>query len=207
MNNLRSLIMSYSDFNLEKIQKKFNLSIRENQELFIEVNPIEPSPLLTEFLKKNAQLALKINTEKARSEMIIAPILLDLKEQTKTAISLFSGVDFNVDISQGLNGTCDFLISADSEQLFIKSPVITLVEAKKENIIGGLGQCVAEMIAAQLFNQQEGNEVPMILGVVTSGNIWKFLQLEKQECRIDLNEYYLKDLPKILGILASCFHH
>lgn len=197
--------MSYSDFSLEKVQKIFNLVIKEDEELFTESPPLEPSALLKAFLGQNANLALKINTEKARSEMIIAPLLLDLINQSKKPISLFSGVDFNVDSKQGLNGTCDFLISASNEQLFIKSPVVILVEAKKENIMGGLGQCLAEMIAAQLFNQQEGNQISMILGVVTSGNIWKFLQLEGAECRIDINEYYLKDISKILGILANCF--
>lgn len=196
--------MAYSDFTLEKVQKLFNLVIQENQPLFQDIQPLEPSPLLQTFLAQNANLALKINTEKARSEMIIAPILLDLKNQITNSLSLFSGVDFNVDAQQGLNGICDFLISASHEQLFIKSPIITLVEAKKENIMGGLGQCVAEMVAAQIFNQQADNEIPIILGVVTSGNIWKFLQLQGKECRIDLNEYYLQDLSKILGILNTC---
>lgn len=195
--------MAYSDFTLEKVQKLFNLVIQENQPLFQDIQPLEPSPLLQTFLAQNANLALKINTEKARSEMIIAPILLDLKNQITNSLSLFSGVDFNVDAQQGLNGICDFLISASHEQLFIKSPIITLVEAKKENIMGGLGQCVAEMVAAQIFNQQADNEISIILGVVTSGNIWKFLQLQGKECRIDLNEYYLQDLSKILGILNS----
>lgn len=197
--------MSYSDFSLEKVQKQFNLVIKEDLELFTNITPNEPSNLLKEFLDKNANLALKINTEKARSEMIIAPILLDLKNQIKNPISLFSGVDFNVDNEQGLNGICDFLISNSPEQLFIKSPVVTLVEAKKENIMGGLGQCISEMIAAQIFNEQENNQISVILGVVTSGNIWKFLQLEGQEIRIDINEYYLKDIAQILGILATCF--
>lgn len=196
--------MAYSDFTLEKVQKLFNLVIQENQPLFQDIQPLEPSPLLQTFLAQNANLALKINTEKARSEMIIAPILLDLKNQITNSLSLFSGVDFNVDAQQGLNGICDFLISASHEQLFIKSPIITLVEAKKENIMGGLGQCVAEMVAAQIFNQQADNEIPIILGVVTSGNIWKFLQLQGKECRIDLNEYYLQDISKILGILNTC---
>lgn len=195
--------MSYSDFTIEKVQKIFNLNIREDLDLFSDFSILEPSPLLTEFLQDNASLALKINTEKARSEMIIAPILLDLKKQLNTKISLFSGVSFNVNSEYDLNGNCDFLISLSSEQFFIKSPVLVLVEAKKENIIGGLGQCLAEMIAAQLFNEQEGNQIPIILGVVTSGNIWKFLQLEQKEVRIDLSEYYLRDVAKILGILAS----
>jgi hypothetical protein len=126
------------------------------------------------------------------------------KSHSDKPISLFSGVDFNVDNGRGLNGICDFLISLSSEQLFIKSPVVTLVEAKKENIMAGLGQCIAEMIAAQIFNEQEGNRIPIISGVVTSGNIWKFLRLEKQELSIDLDEYYLRDIENILGILADC---
>ena len=195
--------MSYSDFTLDKVQKAFDLTISENQDLFANIPQLEPSPLLREFLQDNAQLALKINTEKARSEMIIAPILLDLRKQISSKISLFSGVDFNVDIERGLNGTCDYIISNSTEQLFLKSPIVVLVEAKKENIIGGLGQCASEMIAAQIFNQREGNQIPVILGVVTSGNIWKFLQLSDKKLSIDATEYYLKDVNQILGIFAN----
>jgi hypothetical protein len=78
-----------------------------------------------------------------------------------------------------------------------------LVEAKKEDIIAGLGQCVAEMVAAQIFNEREGNEISIIYGTVTSGTNWKFLKLEGKVVEIDLVEYYLTDVNKILGILAS----
>lgn len=195
--------MAYSDFTLEKVQKAFGLAISEDVDLFANVPPLEPSSLLAEFLQDNAQLALKINTEKARSEMIIAPILLDFRKQFASQVSLFSGVDFNVDVERGLNGTCDYIISNSTEQLFVKSPVIVLVEAKKENIIGGLGQCASEMLAAQVFNEREGSQISMILGVVTSGNIWRFLQLSDNQLRVDATEYYLKDVSKVLGIFAS----
>lgn len=76
------------------------------------------------------------------------------------------------------------------------------IEAKKENINSGLGQCIAEIIAAQLFNEREGNQIKSIYGVVTSGNIWKFLKLNQQVISIDLVEYYLRDLTKIMGILV-----
>lgn len=195
--------MAYSDFTLEKVQKAFDLAITEDVDIFANVPPLEPSSLLAEFLQDNAQLALKINTEKARSEMIIAPILLDFRKQFASPISLFSGVDFNVDFEQGLNGTCDYIISNSTEQLFVKSPVIVLVEAKKENIVAGLGQCASEMLAAQIFNEREGTQIPVISGVVTSGNIWKFLQLSEKQLRVDATEYYLKDVNKVLGILAN----
>lgn len=194
--------MSYSEFSLSKVQKEFDLIIKEKIDFFIETAIIDPSNFIKETLKDNLALALAINTEKSRSEMIIAPILIELRKKMNAQISLFSGTEFNVDIAKGLNGTCDFLISKSPEQLFIKSPVFTIIEAKKENLNGGLGQCIAEMIASQIFNQQEGNEIPIIYGAVTTGNIWKFLQLEKNEVCIDLTEYLINDLSKILGILS-----
>lgn len=194
--------MSYSDFTLPKVQREFSLKINEKVDFFADVPEVQPSDFLKETLQNNLPLALAINTEKSRSEMIIAPILIELRKTVNNQISLFSGTEFNVDPSKGLNGTCDFLISLDSEQLFIKSPVFTIVEAKKENLNAGLGQCLAEMIAAQIFNEQEGNQISTIYGVVTTGNIWKFLQLNKTDVYIDLTEYFINHLEKILGILS-----
>lgn len=195
--------MAYSDFSLSSVKKAFQLQLIEETDLFKESPELEPSPLLQEMLKENLSLALASNTEKARSEMIIAPILIDLRKQFANHIGIFSGINFTVDISQGLNGNCDFLISYSEELLLISAPIITLVEAKKEDLNGGLGQCIAEMIAAQHFNQQEGNEIREIYGAVTSGTIWKFLKLTDNNVWIDLTEYYLDNLPKILGILAQ----
>ncbi|MDJ1172470.1 hypothetical protein PMG71_23865 [Roseofilum sp. BLCC_M154] len=193
--------MGYSDFKINQLLKQFGLKLHENLNLFAEIPESEPSPMLTTFLQESIPLALGINTEKARSEMIITPILLELRRRKHYQISLFSGSDFNVDSTQGLNGVCDFLISLSPENLFITSPVVTLVEAKKEDIKSGLGQCLAEMLAAQVFNAQEGNEIPVIYGVVTSGNIWKFLKLEDKTVYIDSVEYYINQMAKILGIL------
>jgi hypothetical protein len=195
--------MAYSDFKLQEIVKKFSLTINEKTDLFADAPEIECSEVLAAVLKTTVPLALAINTEKARSEMIIAPVLIEIKNKFSEKISLFSGVDFNVEPEQGLNGICDFLISKSSEQLFITTPVITIVEAKNENIKLGLGQCVAEMIAAQLFNQKEGNSIDSIYGIVTTGNMWKFLQLQEQLIYIDFSEYYIKDINKILGILCK----
>jgi hypothetical protein len=195
--------MSYSEFSLDKAVKTFKLTTSERVNLFAETAEVEGSNILTQTLQYNVPLALAMNTEKARSELIIAPILLELRRQLQDKISLFSGTEFNIAPELGLNGICDFLISKDPELLFIRSPVVALVEAHKENINSGLGQCVAEMVAAKLFNEQEGNNIGTIYGVVTSGNIWKFLKLEAQVISIDAVEYYLQNIPKILGILVS----
>jgi co-chaperonin GroES (HSP10) len=195
--------MAYSDFSLTKFKKNFNITIKEEADLFATVEPIEISEKLTNTLEETTELALAINTEKARSEMIITPILLEVRRKANYQISLFSGTDFNVDIERGLNGYCDFVISRSREQLTINAPVLIIVEAKNENIKGGLGQCAAAMLAAQLFNEQEGNEIKTIYGAVTTGDIWKFLKLEGTEIFIDLNNYYIKELNKILGILCQ----
>jgi hypothetical protein len=195
--------MAYTDFSLTKFKKNFNITIKEEANLFATVEPIEISEKLTNTLEETTELALAINTEKARSEMIITPILLEVRRKANYQISLFSGTDFNVDIERGLNGYCDFVISRSREQLTINAPVLIIVEAKNENIKGGLGQCAAAMLAAQLFNEQEGNEIKTIYGAVTTGDIWKFLKLEGTEIFIDLNNYYIKELNKILGILCQ----
>jgi hypothetical protein len=193
--------MAYSNFKLDELVKIFNLTIQENSELFDTIPELECSEHLITTLQETVDLAVAINTEKARSEMIVVPVLLELRRQLKHQISLFSGVDFTVDFSQGLNGICDFIISKNPEQLFIRQPIVTIVEAKNENLNSGFGQCIAEMIAAQIFNQQEGNELPAIYGVVTTGTIWRFLKLVGKTVEIDLSEYYIKDINKILGIL------
>ncbi|WYL96826.1 MAG: hypothetical protein HEQ35_26250 [Gloeotrichia echinulata IR180] len=195
--------MSYSDFTLETVKKILNLDISSRENIFPQIAPLPASEYLQETLAYNVPFALASNTEKSRSEMIIAPILLELTKKFAQEISLFSGVEFNIEPSQGLSGSCDFLISRSPEILLINAPVIMIVEAKKENIKGGLGECIAEMYAAKLFNEREGNEITEIYGVVTTGEIWKFLKLSGERAQIDLAEYFLNDVNKILGILAT----
>ncbi|NJM21801.1 MAG: hypothetical protein HC815_38465 [Richelia sp. RM1_1_1] len=195
--------MAYSDFKLAQVIQSFGLTVIEASQTFADFPEEEQSELLATILKENIDLAVAINTEKARSEMIISPILLEVRRKMNCKISLFSGIDFNVDNTRGLNGFCDFLISLSPEQLFIRAPVVVLVETKNENLKSGLGQCIAEMIAAQLFNEMQGNEIKTIYGVITIGTIWQFLKLEEKTIFIDLSEYYIKDINKILGILTN----
>ena len=196
--------MAYSDFDLKKVQKDFGLQIDEQPDLFADVQPMPPSATLANALAETAQLAIAINTEKARSELLITPVLLEIWRQAQSQISLFSGTEFTVDEARGLTGYCDYILSRSKAQLTINAPVIMIVEAKNENIKGGLGQCVAEMVAAQIFNAREGNAIDTIYGAVTTGEIWRFLYLSGAVAAIDLSDYYLmRDVDKILGILCQ----
>lgn len=196
--------MPYSQFKLESIKRELGIQIKDRASLFGNVAAVEYSALLTQLLEKYSPLALAIGTEKSKSEFIIAPILYELKEQLDGQVSLFSGKEFNVVPEKGLAGFCDFLISRSPEQLIIESPVIAVVEAKNDNILLGIGQCIAEMVAAQIFNERHQNPISTVYGVITTGSNWKFLRLKDNIVEADLDEYYLNDVGKILGILRHC---
>ena len=195
--------MPYSKFTLDELKQKFNIILTGNKGKFNNLPEVAPSQFILEALEEYLPLAVAIGSEKARSELIVAPILVAIKKHLNKQISLFSGIEFNVDIELGLNGFCDFIISNSTQQFFIESPVITLVEAKNDNLKSGLAQCMAEMVAAQIFNQRQDNEVSKIYGVITTGTVWQFLELEGEAVVLDLQEYSVENLPKILGILTS----
>ena len=195
--------MAYSDFTLSKVRAAFDLTIDEVDDLFALISTFEPSDFLARSIRENLPLATASNTEKARSELLIAPILLEIRRQYE--LGFFSGVEFTVDVTRGLNGFCDYLLTASREFYEIRQPVVTLVEAKNENIKAGLGQCIAEMVAAQILNERTGVTATPIYGCVTTGTEWKFLRLTGSRCEIDLRIYFIVEISKVLGILSSPF--
>lgn len=195
--------MAYSNFTLEGVLSTFELEKVESMGLFSEIEPVTLRAHFKTELAEKASLAATIRTEKARSELIVADVLFELRKHLNRRISLFSGIDFNVDAENDLTGVCDFLISLSPGQLLVDAPVIVLVEAKKEDLIGGLGQCIAEMLAAQRFNAEKENNIPCIYGAVTSGTDWLFLKLAEKSVHVDLTVYQIAQCDKILGILTD----
>ena len=197
--------MPYSSFSLASVRDAFDLTLEEGRSLFADIPPVAPSATLQTMLSDYIPLATAIATEKARSEFLIAPILAEVRRQFRNQISLFSGSEFTVAPEQGLQGFCDYILCASPEQLIITRPVVTIVEAKREDIIGGLGQCIAAMVAAQQFNQRSELPTQFICGCVTTGTNWKFLKLKEQTVYIDKLEYYINQIEQILGILMQPF--
>jgi len=194
--------MAYNKFTLNKVKKQFGITIESDTALFSDIQPIAYSDHLQTTLTEFASLAVAIDTEKARSEWIVAPILGELRRQFRGKMSLFSGINFQVDPQQDLTGFCDFLISRSPDQLDLIAPVITVVEAKKGEIMSGLGQAIATMIAAQIFNERENTPMEVIYGATTIGTSWKFIKLIGKTAYVDADEYFLPDLGKIMGILS-----
>jgi len=192
--------MPFGDFSFPQIQVELGLTLQET-DLFSEVPPVAPRDEFLATITEGATVALAINTEKAKSEFIIAPVLLELRRMLGGAVGLFSGVEFDVDASRGLNGVCDFILTKSPKQFILSALLVTIFEAKNDNLRNGLGQCIAATYAAQLFNQQSNAAVPAVFGVVTTGSAWKFLRLQGAVLTLDLKEYYIDNPGKILAVL------
>jgi hypothetical protein len=194
--------MAYNKFKkLEQLRKQFGLKDVLNNWLPLEFAPANVSYKLLDSLE-DAQTE-PLGTEKAKSEYIITPVLRELKRNNPNKFSSFSGYSFEVDSDNDLNGFCDFILSAEANRAEITSPIFCLVEAKNDNVEKGLAQCGAEMYAAKLYNQQEGNPREIIFGCVTTAYSWCFLKLENNTLYIDPNYVPLTftEPHKVLSVL------
>ena len=194
--------MSYSNFTLRDLKQQFGIEQHFKENLFSNLPSREVSQLLKQTLSETVDFALSQNTEKARSEYIIAPVFFELRKQAKEQISIFSGIEFNVDRKLKLTGACDFLVSRSAYQSLLESPVVVAVEAKRQDFEKGYVQCFAEMVAARIFNEKEGKPTERMYGTVTTGDVWRFLMLEGKTAEIESKAFEISDdLEQILGIL------
>jgi hypothetical protein len=192
--------MSYTDFDIPKIEKDFGVKVK-SRSLSWQIEFIEPSRWLIETLERGNANALV--SEKSRSEFLVAPVLLAVKEVTENQIQVFSGQTLNVDVNLGLTGECDFILSKTEPTPILREPIMAVVEAKKNDIELGLGQCIAQMIASKIFNSKKGNDFKEIFGCVTTGETWQFLKLEDNFATIDVNRFFISEVGQILGVFKS----
>ena len=178
-----------------------------SRDLFSHIAPVPLAPDFRVVLERNTSLALLIHTEKARSELIVAPILADLWFRTDRRISLYSGQPLDVDIPAGLNGICDFLIGRSPQLPDVTPPFVVVVEAKKDDIPGAYGQCAAELVAAMRANATAKVEMVTIFGCATTGSVWRFMKLTGTHLEIDAAEYYVTQADRIVGILLHMVGH
>ena len=193
--------MGYSNFkNFKQTLKKLHLE-ETDEMLFPVIEPVQPSDWLLQALVIAERLPL--TNEKSKSERIISPILAEVAIYFEQNFTMFSGEDLTVDASQDLSGECDFFFAQHPRKSVMQAPVVTFVEAKDEDFEYGQAQCTAQMYGAMLYNEQEGKPIPFIYGCAVTGDVWKFLKLEKGKITLDIKNYYLNELPKLLGI----FHY
>ncbi len=191
--------MSYSDFTLRDLQNKFGIK-NHVAHLFDKLEPIMPSDWLKTTLFKTAQLPAR--SEKSKSETIVFPILLEIRDRNNNFITIYSGENLNTDDDNGLKGECDFIITKDVGTFDLNCPIIQVVEAKKNDIDIGVPQCAAQMLGAKIFNEKNNSPVEFIYGCVTTGEEWLFLKLGK-DLIIDKRKYFLIELGELLAVFQQ----
>jgi hypothetical protein len=193
--------MAYTDFTLESAEAELGVISRPGV-LFPGLRPVPVPAWLRDYLGRGMRLALV--SEKARSEFIVAPILLAVRELSGERVAILSGQRLDVDPSRRLLGECDFILALSDPLPRLRAPLLMVVEAKKNDIEAGLGQCVAQMVAAQLYNERSGQPLPAVYGCVTTGEDWQFLRLAGAAVTIDPGRLYIDNVGGILAALLVC---
>jgi hypothetical protein len=85
----------------------------------------------------------------------------------------------------------------------VSAPLVTVVEAKNDNLLSGLSQCIATAVAARLVNEREGAPGRTVFGAVTTGSVGKFLHMTGVNLTTDRREYYIDNVGKILGVFLE----
>jgi hypothetical protein len=190
--------MAYSSFkSLSEIESKFGVKNRRTR-LFADVVPLEMGSYLKEALSLAQELPVK--SEKAKSELIVTPILIDLRIRNDKYFTFYSGEMLNPDEANGLNGECDFIMSKDTGSFDVSCPIVQIVEAKRNDTEIGIPQCAAQMIGARLFNQNSGVVLDAVYGCVTTGDDWLFMKLVGSDLFIDTKKYYLGSTGELLAV-------
>ena len=187
--------MGYSNFKkISQVTKKFGLKARLTP-LFDAVPPKSAS----EWLLKSLEIAYKApaTTEKAKSERLVSPILMEVVQWFEKNVTLFSGEEININSLDDLAGPCDFFFGLYPLSPYLETPIISIAEAKDEDLEWGIAQCAAQLYAAHLLNQQEGKDVSVLYGCATDGVEWQFLKFEDGTFFIEPKP--VTDLPQILG--------
>ncbi len=196
--------MPFRDFFYPKVLAKLGLTVQE-ADLSCGAQPLPVRAEFAEFLQEGLAIAsgyFGVCTEKAKSEFIIAPLLVELRRLMNRQFSVFSGMELNVHKGRGLNGECDYVLTKGTNQQLRKAPIVGVLEAKNEDYSQqGLGQCIAAMFAAQKRNLDNQRSIRRVFGAVTTGRVWQILQLEGSVLTLDRTPYGIQNLGQFLGIL------
>lgn len=192
--------MAYTNFSLKDLKLKFGID-NKVKKLEFDLQPFVISTSLQEDLA--LAKVLPVRSEKAKSELIVMPILVELMKQNERFFTIYSGDTLQADKEKGLSGECDFILAKDTGSFDINTPIITIVEAKKNDVEIGIPQCAAQMLGARILNKEYGNDLDSIYGCVTTADNWIFLKLEGNTIFIDSQKYYLGKIEELLSVFQA----
>ena len=192
--------MPYTDFTLESAETRLGFAVVLG-DLFPALVPLPVPAWLADTLARGRAVAALVS-EKARSEFLVAPVLLACRELVQGDLAIYSGQRLDVDAELGLSGECDYILALTEPVPRLRAPLVSVLEAKRGDIELGLGQCAAQMVAARLFNERAGVAGP-IFGVVTTGEAWQFLRLAGATLTLHRERLFIDNLGAILAVLQA----
>jgi len=133
-----------------------------------------------------------LSSEISRREILIAPVIIDLVYYTNSQLR----IEYNLKVSEQLQGSLDYLIYHHKDMV--------VIEAKRDDLDSGFNQLCAEMIALDQWEKMGDQEI--LIGAVTTGNIWQFGRLNRQQKHIEqgLDLYRVPDdLELLMRILVQ----
>jgi hypothetical protein len=193
--------MAFSDFKtISEVQEKFRIKYASND--FFAVDAKNPSEQFLQELEFSRQHIDVFASEGSRCEVVIFPILREVYKDYAENYGLW--VKKSIIYDETLSGTPDYLIATRSElgMTVVGTPLVMLVEAKKNDFEQGWGQCLAELVAAQKIN--DDSDFP-VYGVVTDGKLWEFGQLVGDTFIQNRTNFTIDNLPILFGAMNSVF--
>ena len=194
--------MAFSDFKtIPEVQEKFGIRYSENDFFCVE-DPLSPSEQFLQEFEFTRQHINIFGSEAARCEAVIFPVLREVYKGYAEHYALW--IKESIAYDETLSGTPDYLIATKSElgKLIVGTPLIILVEAKKNDFEQGWGQCLSELVAAQKINDDP--DFP-IYGIVTDGTLWEFGRLVSDTFTRNRTNFTLANLPVLVGAVNSVF--
>jgi len=197
--------MSFQKFTSpDSVAKKYQLILRQEEPFDYErISTIQPDIRLKQVLDFEIRHQPRNLSEHALCESLIYPLLREIWMR-HPCLQVWSHVPIQAD--EELTGIPDYLIAGKSPQGLgeIEIPLLSVIEAKKENFSEGWGQCLAGMVAAQKLNAGL-TLLPTIYGIVTTGKTWEFGQLSESEVKIHPFGLSLRQTALSLGVLDYVF--
>jgi hypothetical protein len=163
----------------------------------LEAIPMEPSVFFKERLHRLEQLFDLQSYEESKKLLIdaICEEAILITEHLK----IWKGAQLESDTTAGY---VDYLIA--ERKRYLESPLLCIIEAKKDNFEQGLAQCLVEMQACQWQNHQVSHDAD-ILGIVTNGEGWQFYKLLMTGVVYETPLYSVGDMQLLLGRLRYIF--
>jgi hypothetical protein len=185
---------SFSSYTLDEALKK--LQIEQIEPFIVEFDPLPLSAFFQERLRRLDSFDLKGSE---RSKELLIDAFCEEAVTRHEQLRIWKAAPLQ---SEDLIGAVDYLIAP--RKAYLDLPLLCVVEAKRDDFVQGMAQCILEMHACQWNNQQTG-KVVAVYGIVSNGQGWQFYKLDTNGHLFESTLYSINQPETILGILDYVF--